>query len=227
MTGSHYSNKVHHKEETTEKGHVQNVFPLAFQYEMFSTSVYQALLPHVICGIFSNPNCVSIFYCIVQMVREPNEPKFPPNLVSKRCIKNKIRLSTCSQTSFEAQKLHSASLRTQQALDPVGTRNGYYIHKHITLAKLLTKHPYQEYMHEMSSSLHVVIKITFKKCLMSYLKWLQLCKTAPITKFWTLWLSAAYHSSIRIVNTDNALCCKYQLLITRYGCSIILYSTFS
>jgi len=61
---------------------------------------------------FSNCKQNSVFYCIVQIPQEPTKPKFPPNLVSKRFIKNKIRLSTCSQTSFEAQKLHSASLRT-------------------------------------------------------------------------------------------------------------------
>jgi hypothetical protein len=43
-------------------------------------------------------------------------------------------------------------------LDPVGTRNGYYIHKHITLAKLLRKHPYQDYMHGTSNSSPVVEK---------------------------------------------------------------------
>lgn len=90
---------------------------------------------------FSNCKKKSVSYCIVQIPQEPTEPKFPPNLVYKRFIKNKIRLSTCSQTSFEAQKLHSASLRTQQALGPVGTRNGYYIHKHTTLAEVLGKHP--------------------------------------------------------------------------------------
>lgn len=93
---------------------------------------------------FSDCKQNSVFYCIAQIPQEPTKPKFPPNLVSKRFIKNKIRLSTCSQTSFEAQKLHSASLRTQQALGPVGTRNGYYIHRYTTLAEVLRKHPCQE-----------------------------------------------------------------------------------